>query len=122
LQFDLDGVSGANEYSVNPLASGSTVTSAICAVPSSPTGEAPGLLAPATATPSSTRAATDTAAVTVLATQMVREFGLSHKMGPVGYTSPPAGHPGFAPPRSYSEHTQWLVDQEVAAILAKAGT
>jgi cell division protease FtsH len=70
----------------------------------------------------STGAADDLASATALATQMVREFGLSDKMGPVSYSGPPAGHPGFAAARSYSEHTQWLVDQEVAAILAKAET
>jgi cell division protease FtsH len=53
---------------------------------------------------------------------MVREFGLSDKMGPVSYSRPPAEHPGFTAARSYSEHTEWLVDQEVAAILAKAET
>jgi cell division protease FtsH len=68
----------------------------------------------------STGAADDLASATALATQMVREFGLSDKIGPVSYGGPPAGHPGFAPSRSYSEHTQWLVDQEVAAILARA--
>jgi cell division protease FtsH len=70
----------------------------------------------------STGAADDLASATTLATQMVREFGLSDKMGPVSYSGPPAGHPGFAAARGYSEHTQWLVDQEVAAILAKAET
>jgi cell division protease FtsH len=70
----------------------------------------------------STGAADDLASATGLATQMVREFGLSDKIGPVSYGGPPAGHPGFAPSRGYSEHTQWLVDQEVAAILAKAET
>jgi cell division protease FtsH len=69
-----------------------------------------------------TGAADDLASATALATQMVREFGLSDKIGPVSYGGPPAGHPGFGPSRSYSEHTQWLVDQEVAAILAKAET
>jgi cell division protease FtsH len=68
----------------------------------------------------STGAADDLASATTLATQMVREFGLSDKMGPVSYSGPPAGHPGFAAARGYSEHTQWLVDQEVAAILATA--
>ena len=48
---------------------------------------------------------------------MVREFGLSEAVGPVSY-----GDPGLAAPRSYSEHTQWLVDQEVAALLTKAKT
>jgi cell division protease FtsH len=70
----------------------------------------------------STGASDDLASATALATQMVREFGLSDKIGPVSYGGPPAGHPGFAPSRSYSERTQWLVDQEVAAILAKAET
>ncbi len=68
----------------------------------------------------STGAADDLASATTLATQMVREFGLSDKMGPVSYSGPPAGHSGFAAARGYSEHTQWLVDQEVAAILATA--
>ena len=70
----------------------------------------------------STGAADDLASATALATQMVREFGLSDKMGPVSYSGPPADHLGFTAARSYSEHTQWLVDQEVAAILAKAET
>ncbi len=41
----------------------------------------------------STGAADDLAAATALATQMVREFGLSDKMGPVSYSGPPAGTP-----------------------------
>jgi cell division protease FtsH len=67
----------------------------------------------------STGAADDLASATALATQMVREFGLSQAIGPVSYSSPPAGHPAA---RSYSEHTQWLVDQEVTAILTAAET
>jgi len=67
----------------------------------------------------STGAADDLASATALATQMVREFGLSDKIGPVSYGGPAAGHPALAS-RAYSEHTQWLVDREVAAILAKA--
>jgi cell division protease FtsH len=70
----------------------------------------------------STGAADDLASATALATQMVREFGLSEAIGPVSYGGPPAAHPGLAPARSYSERTQWLVDQEVAAILAQAET
>src|SRR5579864_1935222 len=66
----------------------------------------------------STGAADDLASATALATQMVREFGLSDKIGPVSYGGPAAGHPALAS-RAYSEHTQWLVDREVAAILAK---
>jgi cell division protease FtsH len=70
----------------------------------------------------STGAADDLASATALATQMVREFGLSEAVGPVSYSGPPAGYPGLAASRGYSEHTQWLVDQEVAALLTKAET
>jgi cell division protease FtsH len=70
----------------------------------------------------STGAADDLASATALATQMVREFGLSETIGPVSYSGPPAGYPALAGSRGYSEHTQWLVDQEVAALLTKAET
>jgi cell division protease FtsH len=70
----------------------------------------------------STGAADDLASATALATQMVREYGLSGKIGPVSYSAPPAGHPALAAPRGYSEHTQRLVDQEVAALLTRAET
>jgi cell division protease FtsH len=52
---------------------------------------------------------------------MVRDFGLSNKLGPVSYSDPPDGLPGFGA-RAYSEHTQWLVDQEVADLLTSAET
>jgi cell division protease FtsH len=68
----------------------------------------------------STGAADDLASATALATQMVCEFGLSDKVGPVSYNISPAGHPATGSARGYSEHTQWLVDQEVAALLASA--
>ena len=70
----------------------------------------------------STGAADDLASATALATQMVREFGLSDKIGPVSYAGPPPGQPylGAVAPRGYSEHTQRLVDEEVAALLTKA--
>jgi cell division protease FtsH len=68
----------------------------------------------------STGAADDLASATALAIQMVCEFGLSDKVGPVSYNVPPAGHPAGAAARGFSEHTQWLVDQEVAALLARA--
>jgi cell division protease FtsH len=70
----------------------------------------------------STGAADDLASATALATQMVREFGLSEAIGPVSYGAPPVGHPALPSARGYSEHTQWLVDQEVAALLTKAET
>jgi cell division protease FtsH len=69
----------------------------------------------------STGAADDLASATALATQMVREFGLSEAIGPVSYPGPPAGYPAPAA-RGYSEHTQWLLDQEVAALLTQAET
>ena len=68
----------------------------------------------------STGASDDLASATALATQMVCEFGLSDKLGPVSYNIPPAGHPAGAAARGFSEHTQWLVDQEVAALLERA--
>jgi cell division protease FtsH len=70
----------------------------------------------------STGAADDLAAATTLATQMIREFGLSQAIGPVSYTGPPAGPPALTGGPGYSEHTQWLVDQEVAALLTNAET
>src|SRR5580658_4295026 len=69
----------------------------------------------------STGAADDLASATALATPMVRECGLSEAVGPVSYSGPPAGYPGLAA-RGYCEHTQWLVDQEVATLLTSAET
>jgi cell division protease FtsH len=66
----------------------------------------------------STGAADDLATATALATQMVCQYGLS-TIGPVSYTPLPPGHPGQ---RNYSEHTQWLLDQEITTLLASAET
>jgi cell division protease FtsH len=68
----------------------------------------------------STGAADDLASATALATQMVCEFGLSDRVGPVSYSGAPGGQPVTALGRAYSEHTQWLLDQEVATLLGKA--
>ena len=68
----------------------------------------------------STGAADDLASATALATQMVRDFGLSDALGPVSYSDPPAGHPALGLQRGYSERTQWLVDQEITALLTSA--
>jgi cell division protease FtsH len=70
----------------------------------------------------STGAADDLASATALAAQMVREFGLSETIGPVSYSGPASGYGALVGSRAYSEHTQWLVDQEVAALLTKAET
>ncbi len=68
----------------------------------------------------STGAADDLASATALATQMVRDYGLSDALGPVSYSEAPAGHPALGLQRGHSERTQWLVDQEVAALLTSA--
>ncbi|MFF9392293.1 hypothetical protein [Streptomyces griseoluteus] len=72
----------------------------------------------------STGAANDLAGATQIATRMIREFGLSPELGPIGYAS---SHPHYLgettdepgrPP--YSEQTQRIVDEEVARLLRKA--
>ncbi|GHE13432.1 ATP-dependent zinc metalloprotease FtsH [Streptomyces alanosinicus] len=72
----------------------------------------------------STGAADDLSGATQIATRMVREFGLSPELGPIGYAST---HPHFLgeitedpsrPP--YSEQTQRIVDEEVARLLRLA--
>ncbi|MER7504391.1 ATP-dependent zinc metalloprotease FtsH [Nonomuraea pusilla] len=71
----------------------------------------------------STGAANDLAGATQVATRMVRDFGLSSELGPVGYGSESLDFVGQdeAPPRQqYSEHTQRLIDQEVARLLRAA--
>ena len=72
----------------------------------------------------STGAANDLEQATDLAIKMVREFGLSHELGPVGY---PAGGSVYlgnsATPwtsRPYAEETQATVDNEVARLLREA--
>ncbi|MFE0350320.1 ATP-dependent zinc metalloprotease FtsH [Streptomyces griseoluteus] len=72
----------------------------------------------------STGAANDLAGATQIATRMVREFGLSAELGPIGYASShpqylgdTADEPGRPP---YSEQTQRIVDEEVARLLRKA--
>ncbi|MBV9094034.1 MAG: cell division protein FtsH, partial [Streptosporangiaceae bacterium] len=71
----------------------------------------------------STGAADDLASATALATQMIREFGLSQAIGPVSYVGTSARpYPGLAASRAYSEQTQWLIDREVTALLTKAQT
>jgi cell division protease FtsH len=69
----------------------------------------------------STGAADDLASATALATQMVREFGLSQVVGPVSYAGAQIWSlPGAGAPRGYSERTQWLIDREVATLLTRA--
>jgi cell division protease FtsH len=68
----------------------------------------------------STGAADDLASATALATEMITVYGLSRTLGPVSYTEPPASTAAFTTQRGYSEHTQQLIDQEVAALLVGA--
>ncbi|MBL7498530.1 ATP-dependent zinc metalloprotease FtsH [Frankia nepalensis] len=72
----------------------------------------------------STGAASDLAGATELATRMVREFGLSPALGPVGYGSRQQRFLGGEElvSRPYSEGTQKIVDDEVARILREAET
>jgi len=68
----------------------------------------------------STGAADDLAGATVLATRMVREWGFSTEMGPIGYgpEGPSRDNP-FAG-RPYAEETQRSIDREVAGLLRDA--
>jgi cell division protease FtsH len=74
----------------------------------------------------STGAANDLASATDLAVKMVREFGLSSKLGPVGYPEGGSmflgdggGGPGLSS-RPFAESTQAVIDQEVGRLLREA--
>jgi cell division protease FtsH len=68
----------------------------------------------------STGAADDLASATALATQMITYYGLSRTLGPVSYSDPAASPAAFTTQRGWSERTQQLIDEEVAALLASA--
>ena len=70
----------------------------------------------------STGASNDLAGATDLATRMVREWGLSDEIGPVGYgpEGPTRDNP-FAG-RAYAEKTQRSIDREGARLLREAET
>jgi cell division protease FtsH len=72
----------------------------------------------------STGAANDLASATDLAIKMVREFGLSSKLGPVGYPEGGSVFLGGGGPamssRPYAESTQALIDGEVSRLLREA--
>jgi cell division protease FtsH len=72
----------------------------------------------------STGAGNDLAGATDLATKMVREFGLSKILGPVGYPEGGSvflggGGPGMSS-RPYAESTQAAIDGEVSRLLRQA--
>ncbi|HXW35628.1 MAG TPA: ATP-dependent zinc metalloprotease FtsH [Acidimicrobiales bacterium] len=71
----------------------------------------------------STGASNDLTGATELAVRMVRDWGLSKTLGPIGYGSDGAGYlsgpqPGQA--RPYAEGTQKLIDEEVSRMLREA--
>jgi cell division protease FtsH len=70
----------------------------------------------------STGAANDLAGATDLATRMVRDWGFSPRLGPVGFESGGPAYLGQSPlgNRPYAEGTQLVIDQEVSRILAEA--
>jgi cell division protease FtsH len=70
----------------------------------------------------STGASNDLAGATQLATRMVMEFGMSPKLGPVGFAGDGPAYLGQQEIRSrqYAEATQRVIDQEVERLLKEA--
>ncbi len=72
----------------------------------------------------STGAANDLAGATDLAVKMVREFGLSRKLGPIGYPEGGSVFLGGGGPamssRPFAEATQAEIDEEVSRLLREA--
>ncbi|HXQ63097.1 MAG TPA: ATP-dependent zinc metalloprotease FtsH [Acidimicrobiales bacterium] len=71
----------------------------------------------------STGASNDLAGATGLAIHMVRDWGLSPRLGPVGYSSEGPGYLDAQQQfqsRQYSEGTQQVVDEEVSRLLVEA--
>jgi cell division protease FtsH len=70
----------------------------------------------------STGAANDLAGATQLALRMVREWGLSPRLGPIGYGGDGPGYlgEGGLAGRPFAEDTQRAIDEEVARLLREA--
>jgi cell division protease FtsH len=71
----------------------------------------------------STGAANDLSGATDLAIKMVRDWGLSPRLGPIGYGSDEPGYlngPPFGQERPYAEGTQQVIDEEVGRLLTEA--
>jgi cell division protease FtsH len=71
----------------------------------------------------STGAANDLSGATDLAIKMVRDWGLSPRLGPIGYGSDQPSYlsgPAFGQERPYAEGTQEVIDQEVSRLLSEA--
>jgi cell division protease FtsH len=71
----------------------------------------------------STGAANDLSGATDLAIKMVRDWGLSPRLGPIGYGSDQPSYLSGSPlgqERPYSEGTQQVIDEEVSRLLTEA--
>jgi cell division protease FtsH len=71
----------------------------------------------------STGAASDLSGATQLAIKMVKEWGLSPRLGPIGYGSDEPAYlsgPLLGQERPYAEGTQQVIDQEVSRLLTEA--
>jgi cell division protease FtsH len=71
----------------------------------------------------STGAASDLSGATDLAIKMVRDWGLSSRLGPIGYGSNQESYlsgPQLGQERPFAEGTQLVIDQEVSRLLAEA--
>jgi cell division protease FtsH len=70
----------------------------------------------------SSGASNDLAGATQVATRMVREFGMSPRVGPVGFADEGPQYLGPQQPssRPYAEQTQRVIDEEVARLLGDA--
>ncbi|MBO0731507.1 MAG: ATP-dependent zinc metalloprotease FtsH [Acidimicrobiaceae bacterium] len=70
----------------------------------------------------STGASNDLAGATQLAVRMVREWGLSDRVGPIGYASDGPGYlgEGGLAGKPYAEATQRAIDEEVSRLLREA--
>ena len=70
----------------------------------------------------STGASNDLARATQLATRMVSEFGMSERLGPVGFSDGSPQYLGSQPTtsRPYAEQTQRVIDEEVARLVKDA--
>jgi cell division protease FtsH len=70
----------------------------------------------------STGAANDLAGATQLATRMVRDWGMSPRLGPVGFASDGPNYLGIEDSRNraYAEQTQRVIDEEVSRLLREA--
>jgi cell division protease FtsH len=70
----------------------------------------------------SSGASNDLAGATELATRMIRDFGMSPRLGPIGFSSPTPNYVSSADGRGrpYAEGTQQVIDEEVERLLREA--